>query len=52
MTQQPYNAHEHLIQIKGRDGQLKDYLPASWRLYELRLRHPHITIESEIVHLD
>jgi hypothetical protein len=50
--QQSYNAHDHLIQIKGRDGQQKDYLPASWRLYELRLRYPHITIESEIVHMD
>ncbi len=50
--QQSYNAHEHLIQIKGRDNQQKDYLPASWRLYELRLRYPHITIESEIIHMD
>lgn len=52
MTQTTYNAHEHLIQIKGRDGQQKEYYPAAWRLYELRYRHPHITIESEIVHLD
>jgi hypothetical protein len=52
MTQQSYNAHEHLIQIKGRDGQQKEYYPAAWRLYELRYRYPHITIESEIVHLD
>src|SRR5947209_20245976 len=29
-----------------------DYYPANWRLYELRLRHPTITIESEIVHMD
>lgn len=55
MTQQntiTYAAHEHLIQIKGKDGQTKDYYPAAWRLYELRLRFPHITLESEIVHLD
>jgi hypothetical protein len=50
--QQPYNAHEHLIQIKGRDGQQKEYYPAAWRLYELRYRHPHITIESKIEYMD
>ena len=47
-----YNPHEHLVKIKAKDGTLKDYLPAGWRLYELRLRYPNITIESEIVHLD
>ncbi len=50
--QQTYNAHEHLIQIKGRDGQQKEYYPAAWRLYELRYRHPHITIESKIEYMD
>jgi hypothetical protein len=55
MTQQnttTYAAHDHLIKIKGKDGQTKDYYPAAWRLYELRLRFPNITVESEIVHLD
>ena len=47
-----YNPTEHLVQIKAKDGTMKDYLPANWRLYELRLRHPHITLESEIVHMD
>src|SRR5947208_3861691 len=47
-----YNPTEHLVQIRAKDGTLKDYLPANWRLYELRLRHPHITLESEIVHMD
>ena len=47
-----YNSHEHLMQIRAKDGTMKDYLPANWRLYELRLRYPHITLESEIVHMD
>src|SRR5207248_11155628 len=47
-----YNPGEHLVQIRAKDGTLKDYLPANWRLYELRLRHPHITVEAEIVHMD
>ena len=47
-----FNPAEHLVQIKAKDGTLKDYYPAAWRLYELRLKHPHITIESEILHLD
>lgn len=51
-TAESYNAAEHLVQIRAKDGTLKDYLPASWRLYELRLRFPTITLESEIVHMD
>ncbi|MFL5591040.1 MAG: hypothetical protein ACJ8DI_25780 [Ktedonobacteraceae bacterium] len=47
-----YNPTEHLVQIRAKDGTMKDYLPANWRLYELRLRHPHITLESEIIHMD
>jgi len=47
-----YNPLDHVIKIKAKDGTMKDYLPANWRLYELRLRHPHITLESEIVHMD
>jgi len=47
-----YSPAEHLVQIRAKDGTLKDYYPANWRLYELRLRHPTITIESEIVHMD
>jgi hypothetical protein len=48
-----YNPTEHLISV----GQNKDrtpvlYYPAAWRLYELRLRHPHFTLECEIVHMD
>ena len=47
-----YNPGEHLVQIRAKDGTLKDYYPATWRLYELRLKFPHITIESEIILLD
>src|SRR6266700_4628783 len=47
-----FNPGEHLVQIRAKDGTMKDYDPANWRLYELRLRHPTITIESEIVHMD
>jgi len=51
-TLESYSAAEHLVQIRAKDGTLKDYLPANWRIYELRLKHPNITIESEIVHMD
>jgi len=47
-----FNPAEHLVQIKAKDGTMKDYYPANWRLYELRLRHPMITLESEIVHME
>src|SRR5437870_6595799 len=47
-----FNPAEHLVQIRAKDGTLKDYYPANWRLWELRLRHPMITLESEIVHMD
>jgi len=51
-TIENFNPAEHIVQIKAKDGSLKDYLPASWRLYWLRLLYPQITIESEIIHLD
>src|ERR1051326_984039 len=47
-----YDPVEHLVQIRAKDGTMKDYYPANWRLYELRLRFPTITIEAEIVHMD
>src|SRR5207253_819564 len=43
-----YNPKEHLVKLNTKQG-MKDYYPAGWRLYELRLRFPMITIESEIV---
>src|SRR6266496_3450933 len=46
-----FNPGEHLLQIRAKDGTMKDYYPANWRLYELRLRHPTITSESEVVHM-
>jgi hypothetical protein len=42
----------YLVEIRAKDGAVKQYLPAAWRLYALRLMYPTITIESEIVHLD
>jgi hypothetical protein len=47
-----YNPRKHLIKIKARDGSLKDYYPAAWRLYELNLRHQDANFTSEIVFLD
>ena len=48
-----YNPQEHLITIRSKKtGTETQYYPASWRLYELRLRFPRITIESEIILLD
>ncbi|HYU74205.1 MAG TPA: hypothetical protein VEL31_16160 [Ktedonobacteraceae bacterium] len=51
-TIETFDLSAHLMQIKAKDGTMKDYLPANWRLYALRLKHPHITIESEIIHMD
>ncbi len=47
-----YDARQHLVQIRSKDGTMKDYLPANWRLYQARLEHPDIVLESEILHLD
>ena len=47
-----YNPKKHLIKIRAKDGTLKDYLPAAWRLYELNLRYPDANFTSEIVFLD
>ncbi len=53
MTQNStYDARSHLVQIRSKDGTMKDYLPANWRLYQARLEHPDIVLESEIIHLD
>ena len=51
-TADSYNAYSHLVEIKDKSGNIKQYLPAAWRLFELRLRYPNITIESEIILLD
>lgn len=48
-----YNPKDHLISVgKNKDGTAVLYYPAAWRLYELRLRHPHFTLEAEIVHME
>ncbi len=48
-----YNPKDHLISVgKNKDGSAVLYYPAAWRLYELRLRHPHFTLEAEIVYME
>src|SRR6266568_4130573 len=51
-----YNASEKLSKWTAKDQSGKSFLiqyyPANWRLYELRLRYPDVTIESEIVHMN
>jgi len=47
-----YNAHDHLVTIRAKDGSQKPYLPAAWRLYELALRYPNANFASEILLLD
>lgn len=47
-----YNPAKHLIKIKSRDGGVKDYYPAAWRLYELNLRYECANFTSEIVFMD
>ncbi|MBV9708305.1 MAG: hypothetical protein JO125_12950 [Chloroflexi bacterium] len=53
MSDQPkaYNPRDHLIKIKTKQG-LKDYYPASWRLYELNMRYPNANFRSELLHFD
>src|SRR2546421_2801175 len=51
-TIETFDLSAHLMQIRAKDGTMKDYLPANWRLYCLRLMYPTITIESEIILLD
>jgi hypothetical protein len=51
-TTKSYNPHDHLIKIKSKDGTLKDYYPAGWRLYELNMRYENHSFSSEIVHMD
>ena len=47
-----YNAHDHLVTIRAKDGSQKPYLPAAWRLYQARHEIPDLVLESEIIHLD
>ena len=51
-----YDASEKLAKWTARDRSGKSviiqYYPANWRLYELRLRYPNVTIETEIVTMD
>ena len=50
--QKPYNPHDRLVKIRSKDGAMKDYYPASWRIYELNLRYPNANFASEIILLD
>jgi len=52
-----YNANEHLIQWTAFDKRANKstvvtYLPAAWRLYELRLRFPASKFDIDILHMD
>ncbi len=47
-----YDPAKHLIKIKAKDGTLKDYYPAAWRLYELNLRYPNANFASELLFFD
>lgn len=50
-TKKPFNPHEHLIQLKSKDGP-KDYLPVNWRMVWFREHFPHGTIETQEVIID
>lgn len=47
-----YNPTEHLVQIKSKDGSMKAYYPAAWRLYELSLKYPNANFSSEVLFFD
>lgn len=47
-----YRARDHLIKIKSKDGSLRDYLPASWRFYELSLRYEDANFSTELLYFD
>lgn len=47
-----YRARDHLIKIKSKDGSLREYLPAAWRLYELSLRYPDANFSTELLFFD
>ncbi len=51
MSNSSFNAREHLMMIKNRQG-ASEYLPVQWRLVWFRQECPDGTIETEIVHLD
>lgn len=48
-----YDPRLHLIKIKSKKtGEVKDYLPASYRFYELSLRYADANFSTEILLLD
>ena len=50
--QSPFDANEHMMQLKQRDGAKKDYLPVQWRLVWFREQCPEGTIDTEEVLVD
>ncbi len=47
-----YHPREHLIKIRAKDGSLREYLPAAWRLYELSLRFPDANFATEVLYFN
>jgi hypothetical protein len=47
-----YNPADHLVDIKGRDGTMKPYLPASYRFYELNLRYSNANFSTDLIYYD
>ncbi len=52
-----YNPHEHIMQWtafnkRTNKTEVVNYLPASWRLYELRLRYPTAKFDIDIILMD
>ncbi len=47
-----YNPNSHLVQIKAKDGSLKDYLPAAYRFHELNLRYSNANFSTDLIFYD
>jgi hypothetical protein len=52
-----YNSHEHILQWTAFDKRVNrsvvvNYLPASWRLYELNLKYPTAKFDIELILID
>jgi hypothetical protein len=47
-----FNPKDHLVQIRAKDGAMRPYYPASWRLYQLSLEHPQSTFRIEVLLMD
>src|SRR6266704_1766043 len=47
-----YNPNSHLVQIKAKDGSLKDYLTAAYRFHELNLRYSNANFSTDLIFYD